>query len=72
MITGNDGTVYTVHARQDGTYAVEVSPVDGGIPSFVGGFKTREEAEQSMYELATGQGSGLPPYAGPARTTPGV
>jgi hypothetical protein len=75
MPTASDGTVYTTLARDNGTYAVEVTGV-GELPDLVEGFKTRSEAEQWIYDNSTIQESrqdfSMPPYAGPRQSTPGV
>jgi hypothetical protein len=71
MVNAHDGTIYTSLARENGMYAVEVSPV-ADLSKFVEGFKSKEEAEQWIFDQATAQSSGLPQYAGPRHGTPGV
>jgi hypothetical protein len=71
MINENDGTIYTSIPRENGMYAVEVLPI-ADLPRFVEGFKSKAEAEQWIFDRATAQNSGLPDYAGPLHSTPGV
>lgn len=70
MPIGPDNKAYSVIARDDGSYAVEITE-PAGLPRFAEGFKTKAEAEDWIFNRIERKGDDLPPYAGPPDSLPG-
>lgn len=70
MPIGPDNTAYSVTARQDGTYAVQIIK-PSKVPYFKEGFKSEVEADDWIFDQIERTSAKSPPYAGPPDSLPG-